>query len=276
MKVYLACLITLVCFTTSFAAPCPKDEYQKRLSSIGFKDTSSVTQAAEGLIKTAKDQPDKCREDLIFIFRKYYISCLNEYNDRVGPYGINEANENKMNKALSKVGWCVKSTEGSYYIGESAGWLETEIQKVLTHPYKEYLNFRSQEIHEGFSEDAGLLISWDQLRHRIIIWESFLNKYPGFVEKQNIQEYLDIYIRVFLSGMDNSRIHDFDNMTLNKDVKVAYEKFITKNQTSKYYALVKGYYEMIKRNNFVVPKNFYGYLKTKGYKPYLGIQPPTY
>jgi hypothetical protein len=276
MKVYLACLIMLVFITTSFASPCPKDEFKNKLSSIGFKDTSSVTQAAEELIKHAKNQEDKCREELLFIFRQYYLNCLRKYNDTIDSLGINETNENKMNKSLFTIGWCVKSTEGSYYIGESAGWFGTKFQEVLTEPYKEYLHFRSKEIREGFSEDAGLLISWDQLRYRIITWESFLNKYPTFPEKQSIQAYLDIYIRVFLSGMDNSRIHDCQDMTLDKDVRAAYEKFIRENKASKYYELVKDYYEMIKRNNFIVPKNVDEYLKNKGYKSYLATQPPTY
>jgi hypothetical protein len=276
MKVYLACLITLVCIATSFASPCPKDEFKNKISSIGFKDTSSVAQAAEELIKHAKNQEDKCREELLFIFRQYYLNCLKEYNNRIDSLGINETNEDKINKSLLTIGWCVKFTEGLYYIGESPGWFGTKFKKVLTDPYKEYLHFRSREIREGFSEDAILLISWDQLRHRIITWESFLNKYPNFAEKQSIQEYLDIYIRVFLTGMDNSRIDDRENMTLHNDVRAAYEKFIRENKASKYHKVVKDYYEMIKENNFIVPKNAYEYLKNQGYKSYLATQPPTY
>jgi hypothetical protein len=52
--------------------------------------------------------------------------------------------------------------------------------------------------------------------------------------------------------------------------------YIRENKTSKYYKLIKDYYEMIKRNNFIVPKNVDEYLKNKGYKSYLATQPPTY
>jgi hypothetical protein len=103
MKLYFACFITFICFASTSATACPNDEYQKRLSSIAFKDTSSITQAAEELIKIARNQPNKCREDLIFTFRMYYINCLNKYNNRIESLGINEANESNINKALSKV-----------------------------------------------------------------------------------------------------------------------------------------------------------------------------
>lgn len=276
MKAYIVCIIIFAGITTAFASPCPCNEFNKKLSLIGFRDISSVTQAADELIKYARNQKNTCREELLFIFRQYYLNCLEAYSVGVDSLKINEVNEKKFNKSLAVIGWSVKSTEGNYYIGESAGWFETKFKKVLTDPYKEYFRFRSKEIREGFSEDAGLLITWNQLRYRIIFWEAFLKKYPYFPEKQSIQAYLNVYVRVFLSGMDNSLIYDYTNRTLRKDVRSAYEKFITENKTSKYYKLVKDYYEMIKRNNYIIPKNVNKYLKNKEYESYLTIQPPTY
>lgn len=276
MKAYLVFIMIFAGITTAFASPCPINEYQNKLSSIGFKDITSVNQAADALIKQSKNQEEKCKTELLFVFRQYYLSCLNEYNDMIDTSKINNTSEKQFNKLLSKIGWGVKLSEGNYYIGESAGWFEAKFKNILTEPYKEYLHYRSKEIREGFSEDAGLLISWNQLGDRIITWEAFLKKYPNFPEKQMIESYLDSYIRVFLSGMDNSPIHNFENMTLDKDVRAAYEKFIKDNKTSKYYKLVKDYYEMIKKNNFLLPNDYEKYLERKGFKSYLAVQPPTY
>ena len=255
--------------------PCPTSEYQQKLTQIGFKDTASVAEAADELLKIAKAQSDRCKEELLFLFREYYFASLAKCNEKIDQLKIDETSKDNLNKSLAKVGWTIKMSEGNYYLGESPTWFATEFKEILTATYREYFRLRSQEIREGFSEDAGLLISWEQLRKRIITWENFLHQYPDFVEKANIQPYLADYLSTYLGGMDNTRIYG-KKMALKKEVKVSYENFIKKNKSSKYHSIVKEFYEMIKKNGYIVPKNYETFLDKKNFKTLLGVQPPTY
>jgi hypothetical protein len=275
MKLLLACLLAMVCFTTAFAATCPTSEYQQSLTKIGFKDTASLAKAAEELLKIAQAQPDKCKEELLFLFREYYYQSLGKYNEDIDKLKIDETNQDSLNNSLAKVGWTIKMTEGSYYLGESPNWFANEFKEILTPTYLEYFRHRSQEIREGFSEDAALRISWEQLRKRIINWENFLNNYPDFIENPQIRPYLDDYLNTYLGGMDNTRIYG-EKMALKKEVKASYGQFIKENKTSKYHNIVKEYYEMIMKNGYIVPNNYRAFLEKKGFKTLLGVQPPTY
>ena len=65
-------------------------------------------------------------------------------------------------------------------------------------------------------------------------------------------------------------------MALNQEVKASYENFIKENKKSKYHRIVKEYYEMLKRNAYIVPKNYEAFLEKHDFKTLLGVQPPTY
>lgn len=298
MRFIGACLIIIFCFSPAWTAPCPTSDYQQTLTRIGFKDPASVAEAARELLKIAQAQPDKCKEELLFLFRKYYLASLDKYNDQCqeklsllfnnnyaalekNNENIDKANliklaqQDPLNKALAQVGWTIIMSEGNYYLGELPDWFATEFKAVLTPAYREYFHIRSQEIREGFSVDAGLLISWEQLRKRIITWENFLQQYPDFVEKPQIQSYLANYLGTYLGGMENTRIYGKDR-GLKNEVRASYENFIRQDKGSKCINIIQEYYGMLKKHGFIVHKNYEEFLQRQDVKTLLGVQPPTY
>jgi hypothetical protein len=264
MRFIGACLIIIFCFVPAWAAPCPTSDYQQTLTRIGFKDPASVAEAARELLKIAQAQPDKCKEELLFIFRKYYLTSLDQYNEKIDQLKIDNNNQDSLNKALAQAGWTIKMSEGNYYLGELPDWFATEFKAVLTPAYQEYFHIRSQEIREGFSEDAGLLISWEQLRKRIIAWEKFLAQYPNFVERLNIQQQLKDYLGTYLAGLDNTRIYGQDRR-LKQEVKASYENFIRQDKDSKYHHIIQEYFVMLKKHGFIVPKNYEAFLQKQDF-----------
>jgi hypothetical protein len=238
-----------------------------------------VTEADE-LISAATATDEKGRDELVHEFRNHYYGAISSYNNKYDVsnwrYPLAEPEKRAIDLSLSKAGWLLRESEGMYYIGEAGGWYEEKFDAILTARYRDYLIIKTKEIQEGFAEDAGLLISWEQLRERISVWEQYLKNHPNFIESPEIENYLNLYIRTFLTGMDNSRIYDFNNRQLRTDVKTAYEKYISDNKGSQYYNLVKDYYEMLKNNGFTVPESINEFVKNKGYETMLGKQPPTY
>ena len=275
IRSFLVCLFFCI---SAYADSDIVDKYKEKLSQIEFNDVSSIEIAADELIKFSKGQDESTREKLLFRFREYYYNVLREYNEQheIGGFPIEDSEINKLNLSLSKAGWVVKDSEGYYYLGELAGWFESRFENILTPNYKEYFYLRSKDIRKGFSEDAGLMISWEQLRKRISTWDDFLSKYPNFVENHNIESYLEMYIATYLWGMDNSRIYEFETMRLKDEVKESYEKFIIENSNSRYFSLVKGFYEILSNDKFYLREKGMTYLEKRGYATMSGIQPPTY
>ncbi|MCX5858916.1 MAG: hypothetical protein NT056_03305 [Proteobacteria bacterium] len=285
-KLIISIFLILIFQIPLYADICPTETLKNKFQKLSFKDLKNdmdlITKAANETINSSLGENEKCREKLLHVFREYYFDALNKSiknGSYLGPNydeeEIDKSKEKKINSHLSKVGWTLKESERMFYVGESGGWFENKFAKILTQPYREYFNLRSKEINEGFSEDAGLLISWEQLRNRIIKWESFLLRYSDFVENLGIKEYQDIYIRTYLSGIDNSTIEN-DGGVLLKEVKNSYENFLKENKNSKYFNIVKDCYGMLKNNKFVINKNYLEFLEKSGYRTMRGIQPPTY
>lgn len=272
-----AVALTLALGSPATAGECPKAEYQARLAALPpEKGPESVGRALEALLATAKGQEDACKDQLVLLFREHYFCALATYGDTLDYDAMTEKDEAKWNSLLAPAGWRLATTEGNYYIAERSGWAEKQLKEALSPGYARYLELRSKEIAQGFSEDAGLLISWEELRVRIVTWEAFLAQYPEFPEKCAIQDYQDTYLRVYLTGMDNSRVFDFDGNRLEPAVKKSYEAFLKENQKSAYFQLISDYYNYLKKNDFVQPQDLNDFLAKKGYKSFLATQPPTY
>ena len=58
---------------------------------------------------------------------------------------------------------------------------------------------------QGFSEDAGMLISYEDLYYRIRRWEEFLYKHPNTIINDEAISYYRTYIETLMTGMANSR-----------------------------------------------------------------------
>jgi hypothetical protein len=267
MKAVFACLISIIILSAAFASDCPKEDFKQKLNAIGFKDLTSITQATDEVVKIAKNQPDKCRDELISAYRDYYLENMVSYVMKI-PSDLTEKSAAKLDKELAKAGWRTAMTEGAYYVAQAGGWMEIALKEILTPAYKDFLEQESKENREGFADDAGLVISWEQLRVRIIEKEALLKKHPDFIENQLSQDHLTDAVGAFLGGLPNTPIYDFETKALLKDVKIAYEKFIKENKTSKYYTIVNDFYEMLRKNKFVVPDNYAEYLIGKGVTPY--------
>ncbi|MBM4310208.1 MAG: hypothetical protein FJ119_04580 [Deltaproteobacteria bacterium] len=281
MKRAMIALIAVVLFSSAVhAGSCPVKEYTDYLSKIRAQDVNAVVKAANELIKVSLDKNDPCRDQLMHEFRKYYHATMSAYEkkSKVGQWEYPAADSDRLEfeQTIASAGWSLRESEGMYCLGEKAGWFEERFRTILTRPFKKYLRIRADEIQQGFARDAGLLISWDQLGERIAMWEQFLRTYPGFVAKDEIRDRLDVYVRTFVTGMDNSRINNFNSKKLRPDVRAAYEVFIRENRDSAYYTLVRDYYEMLKRKQFNVPDDLKGYFKKAGFAAMLDAQLPAY
>ena len=88
----------------------------------------------------------------------------------LGQYPLPENEIAQLNTDIAPIGWVLDESEGTYYIAENGDWLLSYFGRHLPDDWNMFLNQRKSETVERFSEDAGMLITWDALRQRIIFW----------------------------------------------------------------------------------------------------------
>src|SRR6266480_168720 len=281
-RVILLAAIVFALPTFANGQECNVSGLKQTAEKLDSAKIESVLKLASEFEKSAKGQTPQCTETLFIEFRVLYYKALSEYEKAAvktlnNSYPMEPKTEQKRKAELKQVGWELYESEGYYYIGENGSWLLDRFRHVLTNPWIQYFNQRKLEIRQRFSEDAALLISWESLRRRMAFWEEFLTQHPSFPLKDEINSYLDTYIRTFLTGLDNSQITvDYNNKALRKEVKNAYETYLNKDKSSRYYKIVGGYYEILKRSGFVVTEDLANYLNAQGIKSMKAVQPPTY
>ncbi|MDH5434272.1 MAG: hypothetical protein OEY19_10035 [Gammaproteobacteria bacterium] len=280
MKIKLI-VITLLLFTSTIYAnqeECDLEGFEKISNTLDKSKLESVTTLSDEFKKRSEHVSEACKESLFVSFRTFYYKSRRAFQEAGDIWNVlSSAGEDAANKKISVVGWKLRMSEGDFYIGEDSSWLFLNFQDFLPNTWKVYFSQRKIEIEEGFSEDAGLLISWEKLRSRIIFWEDFLKTNKNFPLSEEISYRIKLYLRTYLTGMDNSRIYDYDDRNkLREEVKVSYENFINENKNSQYHELINEYYLILKKNNFYTSKENWEFLRTKKINSMLGIQPPTY
>ncbi len=261
--------------------PCPKAQFEELTKTLDMATIESVALLAENLTTLLKKISKNCTQDIFVLFREFYYGALHKVYEDKGIseicYPMTDDKRIELTLELERVGWELCVSEGIYCMHETVGWMRTRFGPYLPEPWDEFFQQNDRELKEGFEEDHRLLISWDDLRKRVIAWESFMKKYPDFPLQNEISATIVIYLRVLLTGLDNARIDNWPrDRILKKDVKLVYEVFLKENKESKYFELVKGYYDILKKNKFRTGKQSQEYLKTHRARTILDWKHPPF
>ncbi|HKC66731.1 MAG TPA: hypothetical protein VKG26_00740 [Bacteroidia bacterium] len=180
-----------------------------------------------------------------------------------------------LKKNLATCGIGVYSTEGNPYFDVLPDYFYESFKGRVPAWTEAYLSIRKDELKQGFTEDAGLLISYDELYNRIKRWEVYIAKYPNAIYKDEASSFCDMYMSVLVTGIDNSRIFDFDSKKLLPEIKTLYEKIKTDDTTLASTKLIAAYYNFLARHNFTDNDSIELFTKAHHIMPMLGVQPPT-
>jgi hypothetical protein len=222
------------------------------------------------------------------VFMEYYFEFYNVANalsDRFEsgfPQLISELNENKSTPEtdafkdnLKQAGLDLCMTEGIYYFDVIYDFFYSSFKDRVSPGLAEYLNIRKDELKEGFSEDAGMIISFDELYNRIKRWDNYIRSYPNSITIVDAKNYYQTYLETLLTGMDNSRIFDMENNTLNPEIKALYEKAIKEDSTSDSGSTISAYYKFLAKHNFAYNDSISVFLESRGLSTMIAVQPPT-
>jgi hypothetical protein len=276
--------------------------YQKYLNSLDKNDPDSIQKGLISFLFNAERFSGADRDQGYQFFRNFYYRTLYQYNENFnqdkrllekiyqkdpdGTIYIDKILANLNNPTLKKDpqvekfvlqlwknGLELSQTEGNFYLSEQPGYLFYHFNGRVSPSLKQFLAIRERELAEGFSEDAGLLISFQALGDRVATWDGYLEKYPASPQLNEAKYYYLLYLYTFLTGIDNSRV--FVDGKLAPEVKKAYQDYQSKYPDTKSGRLVGKFYQVLQAAGFkksAVVDRFY---QENEIRTMLGVQPPA-
>ncbi len=166
-------------------------------------------------------------------------------------------------------------TEGTYYLDVLPDYFHSIFKGHVSKGLNSYLDQRNKELAEGFSEDAGLRISFNQVYERVVAWENIIQENPHFILSDDADYYYKTYLETLLTGMDNSRVFDGDDRKLNPEIQKLYESIIQSAGNSKSKSIISEYYSIASKNDFKYSEQLDACLKKYDLHTMLCVQPHT-
>lgn len=188
---------------------------------------------------------------------------------------LDSASADSLRRFLAVRSLRAEFSEGMAYASENTEALAGLFERYLSAAMRRFLDIRRAEEEEGYTEDAGLLISWDQLAERIARWERFIDANSGFQLLGEGRYWHDNYLAAYLTGMDNSRVFESPAETLSPRVRASYERFVARHAGTRAARIVSGYLEVLGRNGWRAEPEVVQFLKDNGIHSMIGQQPPT-
>ena len=259
--------------------------FEKQVSEFVHLGIFSIP-VTENLVNKYLDTFSEPYRDSVFVlFNNVFYSAVNDFNDSLDTkyYSllhkidkkIADPEINEFKKCLDMCGLTLFTSEGTYYVDATYDYYSEIFKDRVSPALNDFLVIRKKELKEGFSEDAGLLISINQLYDRVVDWDNFNSTYPDFYNKKDAQYYYCSYLSTLLTGLDNSPAFDSETGQLIPELKRLYLKVISRNDSLKSTQVIKDYYELLKKSDFKEPENLDQFLKVNELFSMIGVQPET-
>jgi len=241
---------------------------------------------AAAIIEKSITSLNNFEKDSTYIFFNYiFYTSVNALNDSLElkypdilqkiDKGINDPEIKEFKKCLDLCGLSLLNSEGSYYVDEKYDYYYDLFKGKVSPALNDYLKIRSKELKQGYSEDADLLIGFDDLYERVVTWEDFMSQYPDFILMKDAEFNYTSYLSTLITGTDNSETFDSETQNLYPGIKRLYEKIISHKDGKKSTKVISDYFDLLKRNNFKQPDNLDLFLKANNLTSMVGVQPET-
>ena len=249
------------------------DEREKQI--IQFFDKKILTSFVENKKSVVERLKISSKEEANKIYNEYLetnhliIGSINKEHSNLITNVYNEDSEYKLTEKEWKIAnsflkdydlELIATSEGDAMIREVPNFYYNIFKDYVTDDYREYLEIISQENEEPYYEDGSLLVSYDKITDRLLVWENFLKKYPNsdLGEKANFE--CNIYRMIYILGSDNAPTREggWKNNELfyipENNLK-EFNRFIEKYPDSPTVELIKFYLENYKNTNIDIMLN---------------------
>lgn len=272
--------------------------YANNLKKLDARDPNSV-RAAINEYDRLFDKRGALSDKGYISFENYFYEVIESQNKR-----LNEETSNSLNKAIKSLdpsqyempagylsrnqktiknkaldalyenGMDLFISEGDIYIGERPGFLYESFSNKVSPDLSEFLKLRSNELGEGFQDDAHLLISFSKVADRVGRWEQYIMKYPHSIMLDEAKHYYNMYLGTLLFGLDGSRVFEDKNTIRRQNIHI-YKNYIASHQGAKSSFLINEYIMVLGKDNFKWGDNVNLFIKKHNIEVLIGVQPPT-
>lgn len=237
-------------------------DYSKYLNTIPSNKPESVLIAKDKYFQLfSLNDSQEVRDTAFLLFQKKYEKIIEVLQDNIGntvgldvfdqvkkdEWEINKKRLNEKEIYYKQYGMKVNFIYKGYLPDIDYSYLIKQFEPYISSSMKEYLTFCLKESNEQVMDEGEVLISWDELRKRVIYLEAFIENNPDFAGKKEVQEHLNQYVDIFI-GESSSLYGDDDN--IRTDAKQSIERFLNENKESKLCTKVLKKYNALKKYNF--------------------------
>lgn len=94
----------------------------------------------------------------------------------------------------------------------------------LSDAMKAYVDLMAIESGDRTASDGGLTLDWDELAARVLTAENTLRQYPQSPKVDAVKARYKQYVQMYLFGLNNTPIYDWESYKLLAEVKTSYTK----------------------------------------------------
>lgn len=181
----------------------------------------------------------------------FQIKLMRAFSTKIDEASIDTIQDPKLKDLMYEIshgGYKFISLEGQYYPIINYEALK-KYKPYLSDDIKDYIDLMAVESNQVMSDDAGLMISLDELGHRAIAVEKYLGKYPdSMMKKQASNLYLN-YFQIYILGLPNTPLWDPETKKISDEALNSYKELVKENEQTESVKALKDYIKVIEKNN---------------------------
>ncbi len=159
-------------------------------------------------------------------------------------------------------------------LSEGMGWaLEQDPDYIIRtarefkSDYGEFVVFYYNENRESLGMDANLNLTWDDLRKKIIRFETFAKQHKQLSEvESHIKPMTRTMLSFYIEGMDNTPAYDAwksGTGKIDEELKASYLTFVNENRNSDYYSLIQGIVNNLRKHDFKLSSDLVSFVRSQ-------------
>jgi hypothetical protein len=266
MIIHCAILVTVLQLSQAPPAHRSVAEYARTLERLDKSSIESIPRAIASYKRLARDFSIDQRDAAFCLFREFYYKIL---ANKTKSFDEDTALSRRLINGFAFIGskpdaktehtvnfWKRNGaqllfSDGLPSVDEPAGFLLKTFSPYVSIPMKAFLMLRADELAEGFSENAGLIIPFSKVAERVIAWEKFNDNYPAFILRRLSVFYYRLYLQTLLTGMDNSPVFEnYGNGPLDKKIRTLHVQFIKDYPKTGSARIVSGYQKILRKHSY--------------------------
>lgn len=120
----------------------------------------------------------------------------------------------------------------------------------LTQEMSDYIDIKTDESQKPSIMDAGIVIPVDDFIKRIIKSMDYLNKYPGSPRFEEIKQFNDGMISLYLSGIDNNPVFD-SGLKIIPDKLIEFTNVLAGYEDTDFGMILASYLELLEQEDYM-------------------------